>query len=98
MCEKAVYFFYKSVENISQLKKTSYIYFIIIRSNFLSNMRKILIVDDEVNIGVLLSKFLTRNSFSVSTATSGVAAMEYLAKEAYDLVLCDYRLDDTDGR
>jgi DNA-binding response OmpR family regulator len=44
-------------------------------------MRKILIVDDEVNIGLLLSKFLVRNSFSVSTATSGVAAMDYLAKE-----------------
>lgn len=61
-------------------------------------MRKILIVDDEVNIGLLLSRFLTRNSFSVSTATSGIAAMEYLAKETYDLVLCDYRLEDTDGK
>ncbi|MES2829040.1 MAG: sigma-54 dependent transcriptional regulator [Bacteroidota bacterium] len=61
-------------------------------------MRKILIVDDEVNIGLLLSKFLTRNSFSVSTATSGSSALEYLAKETYDLVLCDYRLEDTDGK
>lgn len=61
-------------------------------------MRKILIVDDEINIGILLSKFLTRNSFSVSTATSGVTAMEYLSKEYYDLVLCDYRLEDTDGK
>ncbi len=50
-------------------------------------MRKILIVDDEVNIGLLLSKFLVRNAFSVSTATSGVAAMDYLAKESYDLIL-----------
>jgi two-component system response regulator HydG len=61
-------------------------------------MRKILIVDDEVNIGILLSKFLIRNSFSVSTATSGQTAMEYLSKEPYDLVLCDYRLEDTDGK
>lgn len=61
-------------------------------------MRKILIVDDEVNIGLLLSRFLTRNSFSVSTATSGESAMDYLAKEKYDLVLCDYRLEDTDGK
>jgi two-component system response regulator HydG len=61
-------------------------------------MKKILIVDDEVNIGLLLSKFLTRHSFSVSTATSGVAAMDYLAADKYDLVLCDYRLEDTDGR
>lgn len=61
-------------------------------------MRKILIVDDEINIGLLLSKFLTRHSFSVSTATSGVSAMEYMATEKYDLVLCDYRLEDTDGK
>lgn len=61
-------------------------------------MRNILIVDDEINIGLLLSKFLTRNSFSVSTATSGVSAMEHLAKQHYDLVLCDYRLEDTDGK
>lgn len=61
-------------------------------------MKKILIVDDEINIGLLLSKFLTRNSFDVTSATSGSSAMEYLAKESYDLVLCDYRLEDTDGK
>jgi len=61
-------------------------------------MKRILIVDDEINIGLLLSKFLTRNSFVVSTATSGVSALEYLSKDYYDLVLCDYRLEDTDGK
>lgn len=61
-------------------------------------MRRILIVDDEVNIGLLLSKFLTRNGFEVNTATTGNTAMDCLSREAFDLVLCDYRLDDTDGR
>ena len=61
-------------------------------------MKKILIVDDEVNIGLLLSKFLTRNSFIVETATSGSSAMDILAKQRFDLVLCDYRLEDTDGK
>ncbi|MBB2146166.1 response regulator [Pedobacter sp. LMG 31464] len=61
-------------------------------------MKKILIVDDEVNIGLLLSKFLTRNSFSVETTTSGSSAMDYLSKQSFDLVLCDYRLEDTDGK
>ena len=61
-------------------------------------MRKILIIDDEVNIGLLLSKFLTRNGFTVDTAINGVSALEYLGKSSYDLVLCDYRLEDTDGR
>lgn len=61
-------------------------------------MKKILIVDDEVNIGLLLSKFLTKNAFLVETTTTGASAMEYLSKQEYDLVLCDYRLEDTDGR
>lgn len=61
-------------------------------------MKKILIVDDEINTGLLLSKFLTRSSFGVETATSGNSAMEYLSKQQFDLVLCDYRLEDTDGR
>lgn len=61
-------------------------------------MKKILIIDDEINIGILLSKFLKRNSFLVETATSGGAGMEILAKQRFDLVLCDYRLEDTDGK
>ena len=61
-------------------------------------MKKILIVDDEVNIGLLLSKFLSRNGFEVKTATSGATAFEILAAESFNLVLCDFRLEDTDGR
>jgi two-component system, NtrC family, response regulator HydG len=61
-------------------------------------MKKILIIDDEINIGLLISKFLTRNGFEVTTSTSGNSAFEYLAKETYNLVLCDFRLEDTDGR
>jgi two-component system response regulator HydG len=61
-------------------------------------MKKILIIDDEVNVALLLSKFLTRNGFDVSTASSGNSGMEYLKNESFDLVLCDYRLEDTDGR
>ncbi|TZF85737.1 sigma-54-dependent Fis family transcriptional regulator (plasmid) [Pedobacter sp. BS3] len=61
-------------------------------------MKKILIVDDEINIGLLLSRFLSKHNFQVNTATSGSSAMEILSKEDYNLVLCDFRLQDTDGR
>src|ERR1700744_3832545 len=61
-------------------------------------MKKILIIDDEVNVALLLSKFLTRNGFEVSTASSGTSGLEYLKNGAFNLVLCDYRLEDTDGR
>ncbi len=61
-------------------------------------MKNILIIDDEVNVATLLSKFLTRNGFNVTTASSGSIASEYLKSNTYNLVLCDFRLEDTDGR
>ena len=61
-------------------------------------MKKILIIDDEVNVGLLLSKFLTRNGFEVETAPNGSTGMDYLKQNHFDLVLCDFRLEDTDGR
>ena len=61
-------------------------------------MKKILIIDDEVNVALLLSKFLTRNGFDVQTASNGTAGMECLKNGNFNLVLCDFRLEDTDGR
>ncbi|MFD2584870.1 sigma-54-dependent transcriptional regulator [Pedobacter vanadiisoli] len=60
--------------------------------------KKVLIVDDEISIGLLLSKFLTKNGFEVSNVTTGRMVTQILEKERFDLVLCDYRLDDTDGK
>lgn len=61
-------------------------------------MKNILIIDDEVNVALLLSKFLTRNGFNITTASSGATAFEHLKNQSFNLVLCDYRLEDTDGR
>jgi two-component system response regulator HydG len=61
-------------------------------------MKKILIIDDEVNVALLLSKFLTRNGFDVTTAATGNSGMECLKNGNFNLVLCDFRLEDTDGR
>ncbi len=61
-------------------------------------MNKILIIDDEINIGIILSKFLTRNGFEVATSTNGTNALDLMSKETFNLVLCDFRLEDTDGR
>ncbi|WP_443937566.1 sigma-54-dependent transcriptional regulator [Pedobacter sp. MW01-1-1] len=60
--------------------------------------KKILIIDDEVNIGILLSKFLTRHGFEVATCITGSSAFEMMRNDTFNLVLCDYRLDDTDGK
>ncbi|MBA3898961.1 MAG: sigma-54-dependent Fis family transcriptional regulator [Bacteroidetes bacterium] len=60
-------------------------------------MKKILVIDDDVDICLLLSRFLTKNGYSVSTTHSGAKALEIFKKESFDLVLCDYRLGDAEG-
>ena len=61
-------------------------------------MKKILVIDDDVDICMLLQRFLLKHNFEVSIAHSGKKAMEELEKGQPDLVLCDFRLDDMDGK
>ncbi|WP_143308223.1 sigma-54-dependent transcriptional regulator [Chitinophaga vietnamensis] len=60
-------------------------------------MKNILIIDDEINICTLLSKFLSKHGFAVDTTMTGTAALKLMKEKSFDLVLCDYRLKDTDG-
>ncbi|RPE13486.1 sigma-54-dependent Fis family transcriptional regulator [Chitinophaga lutea] len=60
-------------------------------------MKNILIIDDEINICTLLSKFLGKHGFKVDSTMTGAQAMKMMTENRYDLVLCDYRLKDTDG-
>lgn len=60
-------------------------------------MKSILIIDDEINICTLLSKFLSKHGFKTDSTMTGAQALKMIKEEAYDLVLCDYRLKDTDG-
>lgn len=60
-------------------------------------MKNILIIDDEINICTLLSKFLGKHGFQVESTMSGNAALKMMKEKTFDLVLCDYRLKDTDG-
>lgn len=59
---------------------------------------KILVIDDEVNLALLLCKVLTRHKYDVTTAYSGEAAKALLKSEPFDLLLCDLRLGDTSGQ
>ncbi len=60
-------------------------------------MHKILVVDDDNDMCLLLNRFLTRNGYDVSSANSGAGAIELMKKSKPDLVLCDFRLDDMTG-
>jgi len=61
-------------------------------------MNKILIIDDDLDMCRLLDRFLTRNNFDVKFAHTGKKAMEELEKNTPDVILCDFRLEDTDGK
>ncbi|HEY0612429.1 MAG TPA: response regulator, partial [Chitinophaga sp.] len=52
-------------------------------------MRNIMIIDDEINICTLLSKFLGKHGFKVDTTMSGASALKMMKEKPYDLVLCD---------
>ncbi len=60
-------------------------------------MKKILVVDDDPNICILLKKFLSKEGYSALTANDGTEALKILEKEKVDLILCDFRLPDDDG-
>ncbi len=58
---------------------------------------KILVIDDDNDMCLLLNRFLTRQGFEVATVNSGAAALEWIKKSEPLLVLCDFRLDDMTG-
>lgn len=60
-------------------------------------MKKILVADDDVDICTLLSRYLVKKGFEVSTSYTGTQAIEMLKKTRFDLVLCDFRLGDMEG-
>ncbi len=61
-------------------------------------MKKILIIDDDLDMCLLLERFFTRNHFEVKMAHSGKKGLEELERNPPDAILCDFRLGDTDGK
>jgi two-component system alkaline phosphatase synthesis response regulator PhoP len=66
-----------------------------VNNNILS--KQILIVDDEEEIRDLLLYNLKKEGFQVHVAMSGKEALDFLDKEAVDLVLLDVMMPDMDG-
>jgi two-component system response regulator HydG len=60
-------------------------------------MCKILIIDDDTFICEILKKQLNGRKYEVETAYSGKSGMDAMRNGKFDLVLCDFRLPDTDG-
>ncbi|WP_116786975.1 sigma-54-dependent transcriptional regulator [Flavobacterium psychrotrophum] len=58
---------------------------------------KILVVDDDTAFCVMLKTFLQKKGFDVVNAFSGAQAIEQLKEAAFDVMLTDIRLPDSDG-
>jgi len=60
-------------------------------------MKKILVIDDDRDICLLLNRFLSRRGYEVIEMFTGKKALTWLDGSQPDLIMCDYRLGDMDA-
>ena len=60
-------------------------------------MRKVMIVEDEKDLGDMLVRFLKRSGYEPVYAPDGAAAWRRLQKEPVDLVVTDVNMPEMDG-
>jgi two-component system, NtrC family, response regulator HydG len=59
--------------------------------------KKVLIIDDDTDLCLLLSRFLTKNGYETAIAPSGQKGIALYNSEPFDAVICDFRLGDMNG-
>lgn len=60
--------------------------------------RRILIIDDDLDMCTLLSRFLGKKGYDVEVAHSASKGVAKVSEGSFDIVLCDFRLGDKDGK
>ncbi len=63
----------------------------------MSDTASVLLVEDDAEIGALISRYLGANQISVTSVANGAAMDEALSQNDYDLVLLDLNLPGEDG-
>ena len=61
------------------------------------NKKRILVVDDDVNILRVFRKILEKEGFTVETAETGKDAIKKIKKAKFNLCIVDVKLPDMDG-
>lgn len=60
-------------------------------------MAKLLVIDDENNLRLVVQKELSRQGHEVETAADGEAAWQMLEEQDFDVLLCDINMPRLDG-
>jgi DNA-binding response OmpR family regulator len=58
---------------------------------------KILLVEDDYDIALALTRLLTSRGYAVQTANSVASALEAVDKKVFDILICDLGLPDGTG-
>jgi DNA-binding response OmpR family regulator len=61
-------------------------------------MARILVVDDQEEVAELVQAVLVHAGHAAEAVYSGQAALDRLKRTAYDLVVCDVRMPEVDGK
>lgn len=61
------------------------------------SMKKILVVDDEEKIRLIIKKYAEFEGYAISEADDGMEAIEICKKEDFDLIILDVMMPELDG-
>jgi two-component system response regulator HydG len=61
-------------------------------------MKRILIIDDDMDMCNLLGRFLQKKGYETEASHSGGKGIAKFKESKFDIVLCDFRLGDKEGR
>lgn len=61
-------------------------------------MKRILIIDDDMDMCNLLGRFLQKKGFETEASHTGNKGIAKFKESKFDVVLCDFRLGDKEGR
>ena len=62
-----------------------------------SSETRILVIDDDKGSAEFIAEFLSVAGFAVSVCTSGTSALDFVKRQAVDLVLLDIMMPDMNG-
>src|SRR5688572_6442448 len=60
--------------------------------------KRVLIIDDDMDLCLLLGKLLTKNGYETEAAYTGSKGIARFSEKKFDAVICDYRLGDMEGK